>query len=176
MNNSVLTIIKLNLKNIRAAYIVTIAGLAMFIAQIIIIDVLLGLNGVGQNTNISASWALWALPVMAAILIPARHFRRVVSLGGKRDSFFRGCFLTYLYLAGLVSLIVTIYSYTIDQVLINSGIYAGVITVPDVFGWSAHGPVLVFVQQFAFLFLTAAFVHLLTAMQGKWYGFALDRR
>jgi hypothetical protein len=43
-----------------------------------------------------------------------------------------------------------------------------------VLGWGAHGFIVFFLQQFAFLFLSAVFAHTLTAMQGKWYGWALD--
>ena len=43
-----------------------------------------------------------------------------------------------------------------------------------VLGWMGNGPVVAFIQQFAFLLLLAAVIHTLTAAQDKWYGWAAD--
>ena len=173
MNKSVKTIVKLNLKNIRAAYIAAIAGIAAMASNYISYFIMLrqGLDLSG-NEGIGVSWALWALPVAAAIIIPSRHFRRVLSLGGKRDNFFTGCLITYVILAAAASLISTALAFIEGWLTANSIIVEYVWTPLNVFGWDAHGPVVAFFQQFAFLFLTAAFGHAFVAAQGKWYGWA----
>jgi hypothetical protein len=50
----------------------------------------------------------------------------------------------------------------------------GILDIMHVFGWINNGIVVAFFQQFAFLLLFAAFVHTLTAMQDKWYGWVAD--
>jgi len=173
MNKSVKTIVRLNLKNIGAAYIAAIAGIAMlasnYISYYIMASQGMDLSG---NENIGVAWALWALPVAAAIIIPARHFRRILSLGGKRDNFFLGSLITYIILAGAASLVGTVLDY-VESNLVAGSMMVDIIWTPVVvFGWAAHGPVVAFLQQFAFLFLTAAFGHTFVAAQGKWYGWA----
>ncbi|MCL2111060.1 MAG: hypothetical protein FWH32_02170 [Clostridiales bacterium] len=174
MNNSVRTVIKLNLRHITGAYIATIAGIAV-LASSYIINHFHALQGeyMGGNIGVSIGWALWCLPVAAAIAIPARHFRRIASLGGKRDSFNKGSLLTYVILAAAASLVGTIVYYIEGAYVSASALYAGVYTVPVSFGWYLHGPIGIFFQQFAFLFLTALFIHAFVAMQGKWYGWAM---
>ena len=173
MNKSILTIVKLNLNRITGAYIATIAGFAMLGASYITnyIAALSGEDMTG-NIGISIGWAVWALPVAAAIAIGARHFRRIHSLGGRRDNFFKAGLVTYLILAAASSLFGTVVYYIEDYFVKMTSLYAGVMYVPDAFGWAAHGPVVLFLQQFAFLFLTAAFTHTFVAAQGKWYGWA----
>jgi hypothetical protein len=173
MNKSVKTIVKLNLKNIRAAYIATIAGIGAlgsnYISYYVMASQGMDLSG---NENVGIAWALWALPVAAAIIIPARHFRRILSLGGRRDNFFLGSLITYVLLAGIASLIGIVLEYAESSIVAGTLMVDVVWTPAMVFGWAAHGPVVAFLQQFAFLFLTAAFTHTFVAAQGKWYGWA----
>jgi len=175
MNNTVRTIIKINLKTINAAYLATIIGVAMFVTQYII-DAIMVMKGenLAENTGLSFGWAFLALPIAAAIIIPAANFRRIISLGGKREPFFRSCILNYAILAVAASLLGTIMHSAVDANMIAAGFYGGFITVADTFGWGAQGPVVLFLRQFAFLFLTASFTHTLVAAQGKWYGWAAN--
>ena len=173
MNKSILVINKLNLKNIRAAYIAAIAGVAAlgssYISYFIMASRGEDLSG---NENVGMAWALWALPVAAAIIIPSRHFRRILSLGGKRDNFFKGSLMTYIVISGAAALIGTVLDYFEYNIASNAMLVDVIFTPLTVFGWAAHGPVIGFLQQFAFLFLTAAFTHTFVAAQGKWYGWA----
>jgi hypothetical protein len=173
MNKSVQIVNELNLKNINAAYIATIAGIAALASNYISYFILLNQGeDLSGNENIGIAWALWALPVTAAIVIPARHFRRILSLGGKRDNFFSGSLITYVIIAGVASLIGTFLCYAESWFVANTIMIDEILTPISVFGWIAHGPVVAFLQQFAFLFLTAAFTHTFVSAQGKWYGWA----
>ena len=173
MNKSISTIVKLNLKNITAAYIALIAGIGAnasnYISYIIMFNNGEDLSG---NENIGVGWAAWALPVAAAIIIPSRHFRRIVSLGGKRNNFFTGSLITYVILSAAASLIGTVIYFIESRYIAGSVIIEKIIGVPDAFGWSGHAIAVIFLQQFAFLFLTCAFVHAFVSAQGKWYGWA----
>jgi len=175
MNKTVHTIIKLNLKTIRGAYIATIAGIAALVASYIVnmVFVMRGDN-MADNGGVSVGWAVWALPVAAAIIIPAANFKRIMSLGGNRKDYFTGSLLTYVILCAAASLLGVLFYYVIDPPFIAYGIYGTLLSVPDAFGWSAYGPVVFFLQQFAFLLLTAFFTHFFCAVQGKWYGWVVN--
>ena len=173
MNNSIKTIVKLNLKNITAAYIALIAGIAAMASNYIVYIIMLN-NGedLSGNENIGVGWAVWALPVAAAIIIPSRHFRRIVSLGGKRGNFFTGCLITYVILAAAASFIGTVIYFIESRYIAGSVIIERIVGIPDAFGWSGNALIVIFLQQFAFLFLTCAFTHAFVSAQGKWYGWA----
>ncbi|MDR1328289.1 MAG: hypothetical protein LBK23_01660 [Oscillospiraceae bacterium] len=175
MNKRVWAIAKLNLKNIKTAYFVTGLLLVTMIVQIVI-DVVLAMKGhyLGDNSGISIGWFFWVAVALAAVLIPARNFKRVANLGGKRDGFRRGGFTVYAVLSGATALASTVVYYALDRTMFQSGKYGYMLSAPDVFGWASYGAIAVFFQQFAFLLLFAMFVHTLTSIQDKWYGWAAD--
>ena len=175
MNNTVRTIIRLNLKTIHGAYIALIAGIAAMASNYIIYFVQAGRGeDLSDNVGVGVGWAVWALPVAAGIIISSCNFRRIMSLGGNRADYFRGTLITYLIIAAAASLIGVIIYYFIDIPFVAAGRYGGLLSVPEVFGWGAHGPVVFFLQQFAFLFLTICFTHLFCGIQGKWYGWVIN--
>ena len=179
MNKSIWTITKINLKNINVPYFVTGVLVFLMLVQIFIM-ILVARNGeAAGNVEISLGCYLWLLPAMAAIFIPAKNFRRTINLGGKRGNFFWGSLATYAILAAVVSLANVLIHYAFDSVLEATGYYdtetmGGVVNMVEVFGWISNGALAAFFQQFAFLFLFAAFTHTLTAAQDKWYGWAAD--
>ena len=175
MCKKVWAITKINLKNIKAAYIITVIAAAGMLSNYII-DAIMASRGfdMSGNISISAFWALWILPILAAVLVPSRNFRRTVNLGGKRDNFFLGSAALYAVMAGVVALVVTVFSYAIDAPLANSARYSEILTAQGVFGWTEYGPIAAFFQHFAFLLLFSSFAHTLTAIQDKWYGWAAD--
>jgi len=168
------TITRLNLKTIKGAYIALIAGIACLAANYIIyvIQEAKGIDLTG-NAGVSVGWAVWALPVAAGIIISAVNFRRIMSLGGNRKAYFKGSLVTYIILCAAASIVGVLMYYLIDLPFVATGLYGGIITVPEVFGWNAHGPFVFFLQQFAFLLLTAFFTHTFCALQGKWYGWVV---
>jgi len=174
MCKSIFKIAKLNLKNLDAPYLVT--GITAFLMVVqTIIDMLI----INNNSEISIGCYLWLLPVMAAIFIPAKNFPRIINLGGKRENYFWGSLMTYAILACVVSLVNVLFHYAIDPLIETSGNFdasflGGIANLIEVYGWNRYGPVVAFLQQFAFLFLFSVFVHTLTAAQGKWYGWAAD--
>jgi hypothetical protein len=173
MNKSIRTIVKLNLKNITAAYIALIAGIGAQASSYITYFVMYSQGeDLTGNENIGVSWAAWALPVAAAIIIPSRHFRRIVSLGGKRENFFTGSLITYAILAAAASLLATVIYFIESRFVEGSLLIEKIIGVPDAFGWNVHAIPVIFLQQFAFLFLTCTFTHAFVSAQGKWYGWA----
>ncbi len=62
--------------------------------------------------------------------------------------------------------------FTIDQFLLTQG--GGVLALLDVFGFMANGPIVAFIQMWAFLILFCCVLHTLTLIQGRWYGWAVN--
>jgi len=182
MDNKALAVNKINLKAITGLIIATVATmLAMLISSSINFILWLGTDGIhwrgadGIGNDISPANAFLLLPLMASIGIPAYNFRRVINLGGKRSNFFSGTAITYVILAVIASLLVTISNFTIEPLLerspyFNPDFLGGIVNLTEVFGWDQRGFIIAFVQLTAFSLLFAAFVHTLTSAQGKWYG------
>jgi len=129
--------------------------------------------------EISIGNFLWLLPLLAAIIIPTRNFRRILNLGGKRDNFLLGSLIVYVIIAAFISLGNVLINYTVDVLIerapfYDTNMFGGVVNLVEVFRWVDNGAVIAFFRQFAFLFLLATFVHTLTAIQDKWYGWAVD--
>jgi len=165
---------KLHLANIRVAYLVAGICVAVMTLQTIVAFILLqfgiNMNGDGDNVTISLAWYTWLLLLVAGIVISRGNFARILNLGAKRDAYFWGSLWTYIVLSGAASLIVTVFSYLVDRPLTAWGQLGAFWAAPDIFGWSAHGPIVAFFQQWAFLLLLAVFIHTLTAALDKWYG------
>jgi len=175
INKTAHMITRLNFKTLKGAYIATIAGIGAMAANYIIyfIQEKQGMSLAG-NSGVSVGWAVWALPVAAAIIISSVNFRRIMSLGGNRKDYFKGTFMTYVILCAIASLLGLIFYYAVDIPFVATGLYGDIITVPDVFGWITYGPAVFFLQQYAFLLLTAFFTHTFCALQGKWYGWVIN--
>ena len=163
-----LTIARINLRMIKAAYIITgIHFLLLMVNNIIMICV-----PVSEADIVSAGDALVLLPVFAAIFIPAENYRNIINLGGKRKDFLTGTLFVYMFLSALVTLVMFLFYYVFNRFVANyvESVYALI----EVFGFIKRGPVVAFIQMFAFLSLFAVFTHTLTAMQDKWYGWVTD--
>ena len=175
MNKTVRTIIKINLKTIGGAYIATLAGIGAMVSNYIIYVVQVSRGDIlSDNMGVSVGWAFWALPVAAGIIISSVNFRRIMSLGGNRADYFKGSLISYIIIAAAASLLGVITYYLVDIPFAAAEIYGGVLAVPEIFGWNAHGPIVFFIQQFAFLLLTAFFTHTFCGLQGKWYGWVVN--
>lgn len=175
MNKKVWAIAKLNLRNIKPAYIITIIVVgAMIVNYIINISITVSSGwDLSDNYNVSSGWMLWLFPLMAAILIPSKNFRRTINLGGKRDNFFWGSLTIYILVSAIVPIAVFLLDFAELFITDRFG-WGGVFTASNVFGWGDHGIIAAFFQQFAFLLMFTVFVHTLTAAQDKWYGWAAD--
>jgi len=174
MRKSIINIAKLNFRNLNVPYWVTGITCFTMLVQMIINSIV-----INNNMEISVGNYLWLLLVMAAIFIPTKNFRRIINLGGKRGNFFWGSLVTYAILACAVSLVNVVFNYGFDRLFeaspnFDRSYFGGVINLTEVFGWTRYGALVAFLQQFAFLFLFAVFVHTLTASQDKWYGWAAD--
>jgi len=181
---------KTNLRHLQVPYVLVGITVAATAIQTLVMMILTW-NGVdvSNQSHISFGNYLWLIPLMAGIFIPSRNFRRIMNLGGKRKNFFWGSLMAYAVLAAVVSLANIVIFYAIDRPIINAeyfmpfypfypdvfilgepGHIGGIANLIDVFGWVNNGLIVAFLQQFALLFLIATFVHTLSAMQDKWYG------
>ena len=164
-----LSITKINLRQIKPAYFITaLIFLLMFTNEIISMIIVSS----ADNEILSSGNTFILLPVFAAIFIPSRNLRKLINLGGKRNDYFKGCLPVYVILSAFVTLIIILYYYTVDRLMMNY--VHGVINLIEVFGFIRRGPIVAFIQMFFFLFLFSVFIHTLTAAQDKWYGWAAD--
>jgi len=162
-------IAKINLRQIKPAYFITaLVFLLMFTNEIISLLIVSS----ADNEILSSGNTFIILPIFAAIFIPSRNLRKIINLGGKRNDYFKGCIPVYAIISAFVTLIIILYYYTIDRFMMNY--VHGVLNLIEVFGFIRRGPIVAFVQMFAFLFLFSVFIHTLTAAQDKWYGWAAD--
>jgi len=177
MNNKSLVVSGINFRNIRLAYIFTAIVILAIIVQDIVMYILSAAGVVGvyeDNSTVALGNYFFLIIIFGAIFIPSLNFRKMMNLGGKRADFFKGCAVTYVIMAAAVSLANMLFLYTYDR-LVSVLLYGGgTLDVMRVFGWMANGPIVAFLQQFAFLLLFAAVLHTLTAAQDKWYGWAAD--
>lgn len=171
MNSGILTVMQLNLRNLSLPYFQTaslfVINFFVFATQAIM--VMRGVN-MSDTVGLGMGWIFSFLIPLAALYIPTNNFRRIINLGGKRRDYFWGSLVTYAVLACAASLIGVIVHYAEDLIATSIDPFSNIVALSDVFGWSAHNPIVAFFQQLAFLFLLATFVHTLATMRNKWYG------
>jgi len=178
MSKKAWTIAKINLRTLRILWLpASTTALAMLISSVI--SAILMRTQIEVGSDISPINALWLMPVMVAIAIPAFSYRRVINLGGKRNSFFAGGIITYVVIAAIVSFFVTLFNFTIEPIFERSAYFdpnflGGIVNLVEVFGWANRGFMVAFFQQFAFLVFFSAFVHTLAAAHSRWYGWVAD--
>jgi len=170
-----IAVTRVELRTIPAAVIATVCCVGALSSSFVINYIYArGGEDMSGNMGLSVGWALWLLPVLGALLIASRNFRRIIGLGGKREPFFRGSLLAIAVLAVVTSGLGLLVHYAVDLPLIRWGGYGGLFTVPGVCGWDAFGPAVFFLQQAAFLFLSAAFAYTLAGVQGHVFGWFID--
>nr|AGS52704.1 hypothetical protein [uncultured bacterium contig00064] len=166
--NKALVVAKINLRRIRLAYFLTGLFFVMMLSEYIVAIFVKN----PDNTIVSAGNFFILLPLFAAIFIPAKNLRRIINLGGKRDDFFFGCIPVYAILSAAASLVILLFYYTFDRFILNY--ISGVLDLIWVFGFIGRGPVVAFIQMTVFLMLFSVFIHTLTSIQDKWYGWVTD--
>jgi len=162
-------IAEINLRQIKIAYFITGSIFLLFWS----------FTYLPSDSLVSAGNTLVILPIIAAILLPAINFRKIINLGGKRHDFIKGALLVYILLSIFVTLInLLIYyyadiSYPVDYIeaTTSNKQYDYSYTIIEVIGFFRHGIVVGFIQMFLLLFSITAFTHTLTSIQGqgKWY-------
>jgi hypothetical protein len=167
---------KVNLRNVKPAFIVTGIFFGLMLANTIVQIILVqtGVFPAAETEAISSANFLYLLPILCGVLIPVRNFRKFINLGGRRSDFFKGCLLGYALLVAAVSLFNVAFYLIVDRALMQTGVFASVINLMDVFGWTSHGLFVAFLQQFAALFLATIFFHTLSALHEWWIGWVCD--
>lgn len=167
--NRALTIAKINLRQIKAAYFIT--GL-VFLLMLVNSIVMLFIPGSEGNSTVSPGNTFALLPIFAAIFIPASNLRKTIHLGVRRNDFFKGCLIAYALLSAAVTLIILLLHYTIDRYFAHY--ISEILDMFVAFGFLGRGPAVAFIQMFAFFIFLTAFTHTLTMAQTAWYGWLAD--
>jgi len=177
MTTKSMVVAKTHIRNIKLAYVITACWFLATILQDIVFLALHWLNvfsGNEDNMTVGLGNVLYLIIILGAVFIPSMNFRKMMNLGGKRADFFWGSAMGHVIMAAAVSLAGMILYYTYESFVISVYYKAGNLNVLFWFGWINNGAAIAFVQQFAFLLLLAVFVHTLTSVQDKWYGWVAD--
>ena len=174
--NKALTVAKINFRNMKLAVILTAITCACGIVQDIVMTILevSGVSTYHAEGLMSISNFLLLLIPLSAVFIPSLNYRKMMNLGGKRGSFFTGCFVNHTLIAAGVSLAGVVLYYTYERLILSLHGGGWTLSVLYWFGWLDSGPAVAFLQQFAFLLLAASLIHTLVTAQDKWYGWAAD--
>lgn len=160
---------KTNFKHLKVAYLVTFICLAT-----ILVDITLSIifGWIGEDSGkVALENYFYILVILAPILIVSKNFRRIMNLGCKKKDFYMGCLINYGVFAAVVSLI-NVLGYSLLGPILSQKF--GLVNLIEVFGWTNNGVVLAFLQQFAFIVLLQIFLHTLTSIQDSWIGWAID--
>lgn len=169
--NKALMIAKINLRQIKAAYMITGVVFLIMLANNIVM-LLLPFMDAEMVSLVSVGNTLVLLPIFAAIFIPARNLRKTMNLGVRRHDFFKGCLIAYAILSAAITIIILLLHYTVDGIMAK---YAyEILDMFVAFGFLSHGPLAAFIQIFALSFFVSAFIHTLTMAQNTWYGWLTD--
>lgn len=162
------TIAKINFKQTTwIAYLVAFLGFASAIIQ----NFILYITNSKDGAQISEGNELLTALIIAAVLIPAVNFKKIMHINGKKLDFFWASLLNYITFSAVLSIINLVLYYTVDNTM------RSVITIwdiVDIFGWLKDGIIIAFFRQFAFYLLIGVIIHTLTAMQTFWFGWVID--
>lgn len=164
--NKAYSVMKINFRFLLPAFIATASFFAVGIYNIISC-----LFGFTDNYYVDMANYLYALSVIAPIIIVARNFKKIMHLNGDKISFYWGALLNYGIISASVSLLCILF-FVVTKLLFGSQLI--VLNLADVFGWWKHGAIIAFIQQFCFLLLIQTFLHTLTSIQNRWYGWMTD--
>ncbi|MCL2423868.1 MAG: hypothetical protein FWD11_08275, partial [Micrococcales bacterium] len=109
--------------------------------------------------------ALWTVPVLAAILIPARHYVRTLNLGASRGDFYRGTVLTVVGLSLGAGVVAQALHYTLDAVV---GDRADVVGVNEAMGHYSRVPALGWLATAVAVLVMALIVQTVVLVQARW--------
>lgn len=159
-------IAKINFSHLTPAYIIT----AVFVI-VGVWNLISCLTGLSDNTYVDMGNYLYMLAVFAPIFIASRNFIRIMHLNGNKHDYYYGALLVYVIIAAAVSAL-SIILFTVTEAVFGSRLE--ILNLMKVFSWWNHGVIAAFIQQFFFLLLVEVFVHTLTSIQNRWYGWLTD--
>lgn len=162
-----LVMARINLRFSKLSYIITIVTLLSQSANLIQ-DLI---TGQSNGLYIDMANMLYLAVILPAVFIPARNFKRIMHLNGKKIDFYLGSVIDYAILAAAVSLLDLVIFFVSRSAF---GSWIEIVNLVQIFGWLSHGVIVAFFEQFAFLWLLAAAVSTLTTAQTFWAGWVAD--
>ncbi|MHB8062000.1 MAG: hypothetical protein ACYDG2_05090 [Ruminiclostridium sp.] len=165
---SIGTITKINFKQTTwIAYLVALLSFASTFVQTVIRYFL----NTDYSSQISAGNELLSALIIAAVLIPAVNFKKIMHLNAKKIDFFWASILNYIIFSAVLSIITLALYYTVDNTMRS---VVDIFDIVEIFGWLKNGIIIAFFRQFAFYLLLGVVIHTLTAMQTFWFGWVID--
>ena len=169
----------IHLRTLKTPYFVSalLIGFNLFLIGAMLISLAKAEGTSSSILHIASGGASFVLIIMAAIFIPTVNFRRICNLGGNRQRFFWGSIIAYVLIAlgaSLVSMAEYLGIDTFMNFVGSSHTEYTIIPLHLISIISDGNLVLGFFRHAAFLFWIAILIHILAAIQGKWYGWAAD--
>ncbi|AYY12574.1 hypothetical protein EF847_07505 [Actinobacteria bacterium YIM 96077] len=163
---------RLSLSNLALAWAVLLACFALVTIPSVIQVVQAGPDEYFDNSYLLSSGnAFYVLIFIAPAVVALSHLMKVMYLNAAKETFLAGAVLLYALLAAAVSAANHAFHYTLDQSWEQT---FQVVNLAAIFGWTDHGVLVGFLQQFAFMFLVAIAVHTLASLQRSWVGWLVD--
>lgn len=162
---------RLCLGNLTAAWAIMLVIFAVVTIPSVIQVLQAGPDEYFERSYLLSSGNAWyPLLIVAPVLVATRHITKVMHLNAAKEDFLAGAVLLYALLAASVSAANHAFHYSLDQSWSQT---FQVVNLAETFGWTSNGPLISFLQQFAFLLLLALGVHCLASMQRSWVGWSV---
>ncbi len=172
MSSKAWTVTRLCLANLGAAWATILLIFAVVTIPSVIQILQAGPDEYFEDSYLLSSGnALYPLLLVVPALVATRHVTKVMHLNAAKEVFLAGAVLLHGILAAGVSAANQAFHYSLDQAWSQT---FQVVNLAESFGWTSNGPLVSFVQQFAFLLLLAVGVHCLASMQRSWVGWSVD--
>lgn len=127
------------------------------------------INNMGSQVSFGNYFYLFMLLIPFFIVLS--NYKKFINLNASKSDYYVGSLLTYGISAALVSLLNTLVCTFVDK---NVSLYMEISNLMELTGWMQNGAFIAFLQQTAFLFLGAVFLHVLISLQIYWVGWAVD--
>ncbi|MCL2090310.1 MAG: hypothetical protein FWH11_03645 [Micrococcales bacterium] len=119
-----------------------------------------------DNVIVSLGSALWAWPLLAAVLVPARNYARTLHLGARPGDFYRGALLTVGVFSLGVGVATTGLHYTLDAVTLHH--VEDIAGISEAMGHFDHLPALAWLATATAVLVMALIAQTVVLVQTRW--------
>lgn len=119
-----------------------------------------------NNAILSLGSALWAWPVLAAVLVSARNYSRTLNLGARPGDFYLGTLLTVGIFSLGVGVVTTVLHYTLDAWALRH--VEGIGGISEGMGHFDHAPAFAWLSTATAVLVMALIAQTVVLVQTRW--------